>query len=44
MTQSFEESPFTYRNVKKAKWQHILNASKKFDNSDNGPTKDGQLE
>ena len=42
LTQSYDKSPYTNRNVKRAKWQHKQRHKKVRLNRGCGPTKDGQ--
>ena len=44
LTQSYDKSPYTNRNIKRAKWQHKQRHKKVRLHSDCGPTYDGQLE
>ena len=44
LTQSYDKSPYTSRNVKRAKWQHTQRHKKVRLHSGCGLTKDGQLE
>ena len=43
LTQSYDISPYTNRNVKRAKWQHKQRYKKVRLHSGCGPTQDGQL-